>query len=646
MGWYNNNWQYRIEITVPAEQVSANVSAFPVLIKENSCTAAFWAHVKSDGSDIVITASDGTTKLSRELVDIDTSGETIELWFKGNLSSTTDNTFYIYYGYSGASESDDAAAWSSFMAVFHMGETSPADSTGTYTATHVAGATVTASGKLYDAHDYVDTGRVDLAVTGSSIKSISFWYYPRSRGGGDYGSVFGSSGYTDGIRHIGTDAINLRRSGSILLSSTATFNVWKHLEFIYRASSGRVYLYENGSYVADAAFTGWYDIAHLTGIAATSDRGPDGILDEMRISGTEFSAGWVAAEYANQNSPSSFVVFGTEETGGITVGYKSLLAFWAGGAGEEKNEITGSADITEGADTLTAAGTVAIAGSADITEGGDTLAAAGTVDISGSADITEGGDTVSSSGTVAVSGSADITEGGDTLAAAGTVDISGSADITEASDTVSSSGTVAVNGSADITEGGDTLTAAGTVDISGSADITEEADTLAASGTVDISGSADITEEADTLTASGTVDISGSADITEASDTVSSSGTVAISGSADITEEADTLTASGTVAIAGSADITEGADTLAASGAVAIAGSADITEGGDTLAASGRHLLDGIDTLLVTATVQRTLTSETVVRRAVPDTPVRAANSDTPVRSAVSATPDRKAIAA
>lgn len=130
-----------------------------------------------------------------------------------------------------------------------------------------------------------------------------------------------------------------------------------------------------------------------------------------------------------------------------------------------------------------------------------------------------------------VTGSAAVTEAADTASASGAVQVSGSAAATEAADTSSASATVDVSGSAAVTEAADTSAATGAVDISGSAAVTEAADTSAASGTVSggaATGTADVTEADDSVAASGTVDVSGSAAVTEADDTTSASGVVGI----------------------------------------------------------------------------------------------------------------------
>lgn len=171
--------------------------------------------------------------------------------------------------------------------------------------------------------------------------------------------------------------------------------------------------------------------------------------------------------------------------------------------------INGTASITEGADTVSSTGTLAIKGNAGITEAADTVSATGKLALSGTAAITEGADTLSSTGKLAIVGSSSITEGADTVSATGTLIAAGTgtASITEGADTLSSTGTLAIKGTASIAEGADTVAATGKVALTGSASITEAADTLSATGTgaslTPITGTASIVEDPDILVATG-----------------------------------------------------------------------------------------------------------------------------------------------
>lgn len=123
--------------------------------------------------------------------------------------------------------------------------------------------------------------------------------------------------------------------------------------------------------------------------------------------------------------------------------------------------VTGNASITEAADTISAAGAVAVAGASAITEAADTISAAGAVAIAGSLSKTEAGDTISAAGAVAIAGSSAITEGADTLVAAASEAVHGSADITEGDDTIVATAAHTSTGSAAITEDPDTVDAQG-----------------------------------------------------------------------------------------------------------------------------------------------------------------------------------------
>ena len=94
--WYNSSWGYRTKITIDYTKVSTtNHTDFPVLI---NTTNADWKYTSSgghvgnsDGSDILFTSSDGTTKLKHEIERYtSTSGEVIA-WVKvPTLSSSAD----------------------------------------------------------------------------------------------------------------------------------------------------------------------------------------------------------------------------------------------------------------------------------------------------------------------------------------------------------------------------------------------------------------------------------------------------------------------------------------------------------------------------------------------------------------------------
>ncbi|MCE2928046.1 MAG: DUF2341 domain-containing protein, partial [Candidatus Caenarcaniphilales bacterium] len=169
--WYNPAWNNRIKITVNKSQVNGSVSDFPVYINLDDLPDSFFDNCNNNGSDLRVTNSDGSSELAREIVFVDKTANTGELWFKApSLTSASNGNFYIYYGNSSATEPGAATTYGSqnvwsngFVAVYHMnavtnGAASVLDSTsfvnhGTPTG-GMTSSTDLVSGKIGNAIDF------------------------------------------------------------------------------------------------------------------------------------------------------------------------------------------------------------------------------------------------------------------------------------------------------------------------------------------------------------------------------------------------------------------------------------------------------------------------------------------------------------
>ncbi len=121
--WYSNDWQYRLQATSNPVVTAANETSIPVLVDLSILPPHFWSNVKPDGSDILVTAADETTVLLRELVAIDTTANTGELYvLMPTLDATTGTDIYIYYGNATANEVNSPSVWSNYRGVWHMQE--------------------------------------------------------------------------------------------------------------------------------------------------------------------------------------------------------------------------------------------------------------------------------------------------------------------------------------------------------------------------------------------------------------------------------------------------------------------------------------------------------------------------------------------
>jgi hypothetical protein len=90
---------------------------------------------------------------------------------------------------------------------------------------------------------------------------------------------------------------------------------------VFEGGNGRSRIYRNGVEIPGSPQTlSNIDTQGTTGIighapepAYGTNMGMRGTLDELRIATTTRSAGWIATEYANQNSPSTFYAVGAEQ---------------------------------------------------------------------------------------------------------------------------------------------------------------------------------------------------------------------------------------------------------------------------------------------------------------------------------------------
>jgi len=126
--WYDSTWQYRINVTINSSRVAENVNNFPVFLDLSRFPASFFGNITNSGSDIRITLADQITEVPREVVYVNKTSLQGEVWFKGNLSSSTDTVFWVYYGNSAASDYSKSHTyggcnvWTGYAAVWHLQE--------------------------------------------------------------------------------------------------------------------------------------------------------------------------------------------------------------------------------------------------------------------------------------------------------------------------------------------------------------------------------------------------------------------------------------------------------------------------------------------------------------------------------------------
>lgn len=341
------------EVTVDNTQVSSDLTDFVIYVDLSDLSKAgadIFDTCRTDGGDIRVTKSDGTTELPREIVAIDTTGKTGEMHVKysGTLSSSVDTTIRVWYN---GTDTEPARTdtygsdnvWTDYDFVYH-GQTAGEDSSANDFADTANGdLPTTITGKIGGAQDYDGTGDYyaygdqsvfDIDDAGGIDKTIQWW------ANGDVTAanqaVLGKWGSTSGQRnwmvryepgaiwkmYLGSGSTTGQNVGGTTTISSGT---WGMGHFTWDASANTGNMFTNGgdkqtnaSMTTVAASTASFGVGAAAG---TGDSGSaanwDGKIDEVRVRSDILPDAHIAAEYTNQNTPDTFYSTGNEvDTGG------------------------------------------------------------------------------------------------------------------------------------------------------------------------------------------------------------------------------------------------------------------------------------------------------------------------------------------
>lgn len=352
--WYDTNWLYRKQIVIDADYVVADETDFPLL--SSSIDADLQRNARSDGHDIIFTAADGVTPLNfeRKLWD-DGTGQLIT-WIKTDLSSSTDNFIYMYYGNSthSADLSTTTGVWdSSYVGVWHMDEPPTGstddikDSSGNdhhMTSYNMDSSkrVVTDTGYAYEfdgSGDYLEDTDGENYINGLSNFTVELWLKSDVTNS-DRGFIIGEApAGNDSFFTLRYDAAGANNGnaytslvkGAITITGpiekqyessegVQTTN-WQHLVFRW-TSGGQYEVFVNGVYD-----TYTFNSPAGTGTTQGADRlrigqggkdigttlGWDGLIDEVRISNVYRTDAFVQTAYNNQSNLNSFALFGAQD---------------------------------------------------------------------------------------------------------------------------------------------------------------------------------------------------------------------------------------------------------------------------------------------------------------------------------------------
>lgn len=381
--WYSGSWGYRVAVTIDHTKASSTLTNFPFLFNTGTTSPPTYlkytgsgGHVgKSDGTDILFTSSDGTTKLNHELEKYSSStGETIAWVQVPTMDGTTDTVIYMYYGNSGASDQQNiTGTWdSSYKGVWHFpnGTTLTAnDSTSNATNGTQNGPTYAITGVIDGGLGENNSGQhisTSFATNTTTITS-SGWMYTAATNQAwlvAKGWDGSTTNFEFGIAGAGGSGVNLRWAGYSagfrgIQTSTGsiTTNAWHYIVGTYDGTNWNLYI--DGAFSQATAGS-----APPSGNTGTVDIGStpwNGNIDEVRLSWTSRTSAWILTEYNNQNSPSTFYSVGAEESapsGAITQGTRMSIIGNNSGFSSDSPQLINQTTI---ADSLTSSTTLAIA---------------------------------------------------------------------------------------------------------------------------------------------------------------------------------------------------------------------------------------------------------------------------------------------
>ena len=343
--WYNNAWSYRKAITIDRAEVAENLTNFPVLVSTTDTDLI--SKTRSDGYDIVFTNFDGT-KIDYEIEKFVSGTGELVAWVKTNLSTSTNAVLYMYYGNADATDQQNATGvWDdNFVMVQHLQETPNGtademiDSAGVNHGTtvnmdnidQVAGQidgsldfdgsteyiTVAQAPfqKIYDGTEPFTISAIGKVGTKGS-SSLNYICGFRI-GGGDLVYVYYWDNYGTITFGISMSDGYVKNGLTITVPNLEDKTAWYLVSWDGTSSITVTVIDDTGTVYTDTKAITQADFPDGTICTATlaaryANSYPwKGMLDEIRVSNTVRSAGWIETEYNNQSDIEAFLDFSSE----------------------------------------------------------------------------------------------------------------------------------------------------------------------------------------------------------------------------------------------------------------------------------------------------------------------------------------------
>lgn len=341
------SFNYKSPLTIDHTKVADNFTDFVVLINltDNRLkVVGSGGHVQNpNGYDIRPYADiSGATPLTYELDTYVSTTGALAMWVKiPSLSSSTDLTFYLFYGDGSLSTNGSSSGtWdSNYQGVYHMGTPSSlslVDSTGhsNGSSSGPTASTGLIGGAISLANNHA-TLKSDKILAGQSAWMVSLWLkttqasaggtpphpYSERNGANQYiqmVALLSGGSYTDHIYYTHRSEDN--NYFDTIPPVTVNDGTWHYCVIYFNTVYGNpMKTWVDNDYSAERTYTG--DNVFTTGYDTQVGRYDNftAQIDEVRLSTGNARAGaggnernWILTEYRNQGTPSTFMSIGTE----------------------------------------------------------------------------------------------------------------------------------------------------------------------------------------------------------------------------------------------------------------------------------------------------------------------------------------------
>lgn len=385
---YGNGFLYSRSITIDHTKVpNTDQTDFPVLVSGTYsylATTANGGNVQNaSGYDIgFYTNSDCSTgKMNWETEKYTAATGEVVYWVKNSsLTTATDTVFYMCYGNSSIStdQSSATSVWdSNFKGVWHLNETAVdetttadlhQDSTTNNNDGDQTGNT-NATGKIATAQSFDGTNDYVSATPSVTTYPITMSIWAKnSTSNSSAFSLSNSTAFQMFMINLSSTEARIYTSSLGSGSDTSVAGSvdgtqWTHVVGVLTNSTNRA-LYINGTYIGTDT-----NNKSPSGINAIriGSIGPywisqgytgfyNGSIDDVRISNIARSADWIATEYNNQSSPSTFYAVGAESTDTTAPVFSSVTP----ATSSSIDSVTSSSDISFTTDEALASGSITI----------------------------------------------------------------------------------------------------------------------------------------------------------------------------------------------------------------------------------------------------------------------------------------------